>query len=105
MAPDDYTAEDIEEDDDLSPTVDLGEWFNSFLLAALPLVGFVLLCMWAFGRSTPPSKANWARALLLLYAVVLAIGLVLWLAFIVLSWAARPGDQVLHAGPGYKVVP
>ena len=105
MAPNDYTAEDTEEDDDLSPTVDLGEWFNSFLLAALPLVGFVLLCMWAFGRSTPPSKANWARAVLLLYAVVLAVGLVLWLAFIVLSWSARPSDQVIHAGPGYKVVP
>lgn len=98
-------ADEILDEDDLSPTVDLGEWFNSFLLAALPLVGFVLLCMWAFGRTTPPSKANWARAVLLLYAVVLAIGLVLWLAFIVLSWSAQPGDQVMHAGPGYKVVP
>lgn len=94
-------AADSTEEDDLSPTVDLGEWVNTFVLAALPLVGFVLLCLWAFGRTTPPSKANWAKAMLLLYA----LGLVVVLAVMGLSFFARPTDQVLSTGPGYQVVP
>ncbi|NML66945.1 hypothetical protein HHL22_17200 [Hymenobacter sp. RP-2-7] len=100
MAP---TAADQPEDAaDRSPTIDLGDWINTFVLAALPLVGFVLLCAWAFGRTTPPSKANWARAMLLLYALVLVLGL----ALVALTWLARPADtQVLTSGPGYRVVP
>lgn len=100
-----HPADELIDEDDLSPTVDTIEWFNTFLLAALPLVGFVLLCLWAFGRTTPPSKANWARAMLLLYAVLAGLGLLLWLGFSSLAWLARPGDQVLSSGPGYQVVP
>lgn len=85
----------------LTPTVDLGDWLVTFLLTAIPVVGFVLLCVWAFGRQTLPSKANWAKAVLVLYALGLAIGI----GLLGLTKLARPADQVQSIGPSYKVVP
>ncbi|MEQ8909699.1 MAG: hypothetical protein RIC95_10935 [Vicingaceae bacterium] len=45
--------------------VKTSDWFITILLAAIPVVGFILLFVWAFGGNTKPSKANWAKATLL----------------------------------------
>jgi hypothetical protein len=49
-------------------TVTLGNWMLTYLLLAIPLVGTIMLFVWAFG-SSPASKKNWARAVLL-WAVI-----------------------------------
>lgn len=54
------------------------EWMITTLIAAIPLIGFVMLFIWGFSDTTHPSKANWAKATLLWYA----IGIVLCLFFI-----------------------
>ncbi|RZQ57376.1 hypothetical protein CWI82_06655 [Pseudidiomarina tainanensis] len=48
-----------------------GNWFLSIFLAGIPLVGLILLIVWAFSHSTPLSKRNWARAMLIWMVVAL----------------------------------
>jgi hypothetical protein len=49
------------------------EWVITLLIRVIPLVGFIMLFVWAFGNQENQNKANWAKASLIL----IAIGLVL----------------------------
>ncbi len=64
--------------------VSVGNWMLTLFLVGLPLVGIILLFVWAFGSNTPVSKANWAKATLL-WAL---IAIVLYLLVIVVFGAA-----------------
>jgi hypothetical protein len=57
-----------------SPTISVGEWLITFLISAIPLVGFIMLFVWAFSSSTPPSKANYAKATLLILVIFMVLG-------------------------------
>jgi heme/copper-type cytochrome/quinol oxidase subunit 2 len=61
-----------------SSEVSFGEWFLTIFLAAIPLVGLVLLFVWAFSASTNPSKANWAKATLAWAAIGIVIYLIIF---------------------------
>ena len=41
------------------------DWMITILVAALPLIGFIMLFVWAFGSGTNPNKSNWAKAALI----------------------------------------
>lgn len=55
--------------------VSIGDWLLTLFLVGIPIVGFILLLVWAFGGSTNSSKQNWARAALIwaVIAIVLAV--------------------------------
>ncbi|TCO08426.1 hypothetical protein [Natronoflexus pectinivorans] len=58
-----------------SQNVSVGEWVLSLLIVMIPLIGLIMLFVWAFGGNTKVSKANFAKAALIWYA----IGIVLWI--------------------------
>lgn len=64
--------------------VSVGNWLVTLLLASIPVVGFILLFVWAFGSDADPSKANWAKATLLW----MLIGVILAGAFLLLFGSA-----------------
>lgn len=53
------------------------QWLGAMLLPYIPFVGaisyLVMLCLWAFGKDTSPTKKNWARARLVVIAIMLVI--------------------------------
>lgn len=53
----------------------IGDWIITFIITYIPLVGFIMLFIWAFGDGTHPSKKTWAQATLILMVVgvILAI--------------------------------
>ncbi|MFU8812462.1 MAG: hypothetical protein ACNA78_05800 [Balneolaceae bacterium] len=57
------------------------EWFITVLVTAIPVVGIIMLFVWGFGSGTHPSKANWAKATLLLYAVAVALSFLVMMIF------------------------
>jgi hypothetical protein len=61
-----------------APIISLGEWLITLIITAIPLVGFIMLIVWGFGSGTNPTKANFAKATL----VMMVIGVVLWFLFI-----------------------
>ena len=45
--------------------VSILNWFATIFITAIPLIGLIMLFVWAFGENTQPTKANWAKATLL----------------------------------------
>ena len=63
------------------PVVTVGEWVLTYLIAAIPLVGLVMLFVWAFDSETNPNKANWAKAGLIWAAIIIGIYIVFAMVF------------------------
>ena len=59
--------------DNKSTEVSTKEWFLTVFLTAIPVVGFILLLVWAFGDHAKPSKANWAKATLMWLAITVVL--------------------------------
>ncbi len=56
----------------ISDDVSFGEWFLTIFLTAIPLVGIILMFVWAFGSTAKSSKANWAKASLAWAVIAIA---------------------------------
>lgn len=52
------------------------EWIITFIVTYIPIVGIVMLFVWAFGGDTHPSKKTWAQAMLILFAIAIVLGIV-----------------------------
>ena len=60
-----------------APIVSIKEWLITNLIMMIPLVNIVMMLVWAFGSNTNPNKANYFKAALILFAIVMVIYLVL----------------------------
>ncbi|AFH50650.1 Hypothetical protein IALB_2947 [Ignavibacterium album JCM 16511] len=58
----------------------LGDWLITLLIQAIPLVGFIMLFVWAFGGDTHPSKKTWAQASLLFALIMLVLVIIFFAA-------------------------
>ena len=53
----------------------VGDWIITSIILTIPIVGFVMLFIWGFGSNTQPSKANWAKASLIMIGISIVIAL------------------------------
>ena len=51
----------------------IGDWIITGIIFAIPIIGFVMLFVWAFGSKTQPSKANWAKATLIMIGISIVL--------------------------------
>ena len=65
-----------------APIVSVKEWLITNLILMIPLVNIVMMLVWAFSSNTNPNKANYFKASLILFAIVMAIYLVLAVVFL-----------------------
>lgn len=63
------------------PVVSVKEWLITNLIMMIPLVNIVMMLVWAFSSNTNPNKANYFKAALILFAIVMVIYLVLAVVF------------------------
>ena len=61
--------------------ISFGQWFLTLFISSIPIVGLIMMFVWAFGSSTPASKANWAKACLAWQLIMIV--LILIISFIV----------------------
>jgi Na+/phosphate symporter len=54
------------------------DWIITILITAIPLVGFIMLFVWAFGSNENPNKSNWAKASLIWVAIGMVLAFFLW---------------------------
>lgn len=71
--------------------ISLGQWLINFLILAIPLVGFIMLIVWAVSSDVPKTKQNWARARLIVVAIGLFLVIVFWGFFIAIFAAGAGG--------------
>lgn len=69
----------------------IGEWVITLIVTGIPVVGLIMLFVWAFGSDQGTSKSNWAKAALIMYAIVIVLGVVFGGAMIAMI-AAGAGD-------------
>lgn len=64
---------------DTSPMT-VGQFVATFLIQCIPIVGIIMLFVWAFGSDTNINRRNYARAMLIILAVGAALYIVLFAA-------------------------
>lgn len=72
----------------MAPVVGVGSWLGTMFVTVLPIVGIVMLFVWAFGSNSNPNRSNWAKAAL----VLTLISVVVWVAFLVVAIAVLGWD-------------
>ena len=53
--------------------ISVGEWIITTIILAIPIIGFIMLFVWDFGSNTQPSKANWAKATLIMIGISIVL--------------------------------
>ena len=53
--------------------ISVGEWVITIIFIAIPIVGFIMLFVWGFGSNIQPSKANWAKATLIMIGISIVL--------------------------------
>ena len=53
------------------------DWVITYLITIIPLIGFIMIFVWAFGSGTNPNKANWAKASLLFILITMVISFII----------------------------
>jgi uncharacterized membrane protein YqjE len=65
---------------DTSP-MSMKDWFITLLISYIPLVGLIMLLIWAFDSTTNLNKKNWAKASLVWMLVGIGIAIILIVVF------------------------
>lgn len=75
-------------------TITVGDWVLTLFLTFIPIVGIIMLFVWAFGGNAHPIKANWAKASL----IWVAIGIVLYVIFGMVIFSMFSGEMMNSMG-------
>jgi len=62
-------------------TVSMGDWILTMILTGIPLVGIIMIFVWAFGGNAKPSKRNYARAALILAIIGIVLSILMSIVF------------------------
>ena len=62
----------------------MGQWFLTIFLIGIPIVGLILLLVWAFSSNTNPNKKTFAQA----WLIWTVIGIVLSFVFYATAFSA-----------------
>jgi len=70
--------------------VSIGDWILTLFIVSIPLIGFVMLFIWAFGsQNISKSKENWAKATLILMVIGIIFSSLIFMMFLILGVSAN----------------
>jgi hypothetical protein len=55
----------------------LGDWIINVLVSKIPLIGFIMLIVWALDKDSEPGRANWAKAELIVKLIGVGIAILI----------------------------
>jgi len=70
-------------DQEFKPTsaMSVTDWVITIIIQAIPLVGLVMLFVWAFSAGENPNRKNYAKAMLLILVTLIVLGFLISLMF------------------------
>lgn len=69
------------ENEQNAPVMSVKDWMITILITFIPLVGIIMLFVWAFGNDENPNRANWAKARLIWAVIFFALGILFLITF------------------------
>jgi heme/copper-type cytochrome/quinol oxidase subunit 2 len=72
-------------------TMSVKDWLITLVITCIPLVGFIMLFVWAFSDSGPVARRNWAKAGLILAAILIVVYILIAILFGAAFIAAASG--------------
>lgn len=69
--------QDYNSNNGLYPVVSMGEWLLTIFVSCIPMVGLIMLIIFAFSSNINPSKKNYARMMLIVQVVFVGIYILL----------------------------
>jgi hypothetical protein len=57
------------------------KWTLYIFVASLPLIGFIMLLIWAFGNDANKVRSNWAKGMLILFVIAIVLYFILFAIF------------------------
>lgn len=69
------------------------DWLITLFITAIPIVGFIMLFVWAFGNGTNQNKANFAKAGLILMAIAVVFYIIIFVVFAASFMAGLGGSD------------
>jgi len=76
-----------------SQVLSVKDWIITLLITAIPIVGIIMLFVWAFGSNENPNKSNWAKAALIWTAVGIVLTILLWGTIAAIFMAGGGGEN------------
>lgn len=64
-----------------SERISVADWLITIIITAIPLVGIIMLFVWAFSNDTNPTKSNWAKATLIIMAAAILLSIIFMAIF------------------------
>jgi len=71
----------IDQEHSSNQPMSVGDWVLTIFLTSLPLIGVILLFVWAFGDNQRVDRANWSKATLIWFAIGLVFGFIFLVFF------------------------
>jgi len=62
-------------------SMSVSDWVLTIFLSGLPVIGLILLFIWAFGDNQRPERVNWAKATLIWMLFGIALATVFFMVF------------------------
>ena len=59
----------------------VSDWVLTIFLTSLPIIGIILLFVWAFGDNQKTDRANWSKATLIWFAIGIVFGFIFLVFF------------------------
>jgi uncharacterized membrane protein YqjE len=85
------------ENQNTSQVTSVKDWAIRIFLASLPLVGLILLLVWAFGNDGNKERSNWAKGHLLITVIMLVLSFL----FVISILGMASFGALLSGGNGY----
>ncbi len=57
------------------------KWALYIFVGSLPLIGLIMLIVWGFGGDVNRTRGNWAKGMLILYAIFIAFYILIFIIF------------------------
>ncbi|NHN30563.1 hypothetical protein G9U52_12045 [Paenibacillus sp. S3N08] len=67
-----------------APVLTVKDWLLTLIVGIIPIVNIVMLFVWAFGGNANPNKSNYAKATLIIAAVVIVLYILAIIAFLLI---------------------
>ena len=76
----------------IAPQMSVGSWILTFVLLAIPLVNIIMMFIWAFDSTS--QRRNFARAYLIVTAIVFVLSIVLTIVLFILIGSSGIFDLI-----------